>query len=132
MRKKKQGRIWNASLWQNNGQSALCQGNNGLSGALPDPGHDNRPRSHCATACHAYLHQLFVNLMDPDQLLYRLHAGRGLYRRRAPDAVRHLDLCRVHPQRAAYILAAGMYYIINCSLSSLSRRLEARHAYVRD
>jgi polar amino acid transport system permease protein len=39
---------------------------------------------------------------------------------------------RTYEPLPIYLLAAGMYFIINYSLSSLSRRLEARFAYIRE
>ena len=39
---------------------------------------------------------------------------------------------RTYQPLPIYMLAAGMYFIINFSLSTLSRRLEARYAYVRE
>ena len=39
---------------------------------------------------------------------------------------------RTYEPLPVYLLAAAMYFMINYSLSSLSRRLEARYAYIRD
>jgi polar amino acid transport system permease protein len=39
---------------------------------------------------------------------------------------------RTYEPLPIYLLAAAMYFVINYSLSSLSRRLEARYAYIRD
>jgi ABC-type amino acid transport system permease subunit len=39
---------------------------------------------------------------------------------------------RTYEPLPIYLLAAGMYFIINYSLSSLSRLLEARFAYIRE
>ena len=39
---------------------------------------------------------------------------------------------RTYEPLPVYLLAAGMYFMINYSLSSLSRRLEERYAYIRD
>lgn len=39
---------------------------------------------------------------------------------------------RTYAPLPVYLLAAGIYFLINYSLSSLSRRLEARFAYIRE
>ena len=39
---------------------------------------------------------------------------------------------RTYQPLPIYMLAAFMYFVINYSLSTLSRRLEARYAYVRE
>ena len=39
---------------------------------------------------------------------------------------------RTYQPLPVYLLAAAMYFVINYSLSALSRRLEARYAYVRE
>jgi polar amino acid transport system permease protein len=39
---------------------------------------------------------------------------------------------RTYEPLPIYLLAAAMYFVINYSLSSLSRQLEARYAYIRD
>lgn len=39
---------------------------------------------------------------------------------------------RTYEPLPIYLLAAGVYFVINYSLSSLSRRLEARFAYIRE